>query len=68
MIASELCVQLSEVVGCLAGKCCGAPALRGAAGACWWAVGALKLWVWPIAGGTAVEVFTALLFVAPALV
>ena len=68
MIGSELCVQLFEVVGCLARKCWWAPALRGAAVVCWWVGGALKLWVWPIAGGAAVDVFTALLFDALALV
>ena len=30
--------------------------------------GALELWVWPIAGGAAVDIFTALLFDAPALI
>ena len=68
MIASESSVQLFEVVGCLARKCWWAPAMRGAAVACWWAAGALKLWVWPVAGGAAVDVSTALLFGAPALV
>ena len=68
MMASEICVQLFEVVGCLARKCWWAPALRGAAAARWWAGRALKLWVWPTAGGAAVDVFTALLFDAPALV
>ena len=44
------------------------PALRGAAAACWWVGEALELWVWPIAGGAAVDVFTALLFDAPAFI
>ena len=59
MIASESSVQLFEVVACLARKCWWAPALRGVAAACWWVGGALKLWVWPVAGGAAVDVSTA---------
>lgn len=40
----------------------------GVAAACWWVARALNLRVWPTAGSTPMEVFTALLLVTSTLI